>query len=172
MRHMGPPPRPGQTCDLSASVPRQPRGAGHTAPHQATAAAANLLFRKSPHPGIPASPLGKAPDPSGETAASGGRARRHVMAQADLGGGKAGTEAGQTKASGSGGHPGGSRRPRPGASVQLRPASGQETTLNHQPPLPVACAPGGPPSGKAPSFPGVASPVQGGAGPAPPRRQH
>ena len=60
MRQAGPPPRPRQTRDLSASVPRQPRGTVHTAPHQATANVeeANLLFQKSPHPGTPASPWG------------------------------------------------------------------------------------------------------------------
>ena len=78
--------------------PHRPCGAAHTALHQATVdlAEAKLLFRKTP---TPTQSPGRAPDPSGETTARGGL---HVTAQAVLGGGKEGAEAGQTKASGSG----------------------------------------------------------------------
>lgn len=89
------PPRPGQARHLSASVPT---GRVEPALHQATVdlAEAKLLFRKTP---TPTQSPGRAPDPSGETTARGGL---HVTAQAVLGGGKEGAEAGQTKASGSG----------------------------------------------------------------------
>lgn len=81
--------------------PHRPRGAGHTALHQATVdlAEAKPLFQKTP---TSTQSLGRAPDPLGETNARGGL---HVTAQAVLGGGKEGTEAGQTKALGSGDTP-------------------------------------------------------------------